>query len=176
MVDKRYTVNSARGIYAEDRVDTVRLQQLPELIPSIMRTHGIPDALPQAVERTLFFQCRFRSLAIFLQSLISDIFPYFTRLERRADTVPVVGHGSVDYSGIVPPIDRSRALLDRDVEPFQQRAQLPVGRTFVMAQARPHDGRDLLLDIPLGIIHFSQALLVRLFLPLDTRMQIVFSF
>ena len=32
-----------------------------------------------------------------------------------------------------------------------------------------------MLDIPLGIIHFPQALPVRQFLPLDTRLQAVFT-
>ena len=63
------------------------------------------------------------------------------RLERRADPITVVGHGSVDDAGITSPVDGSRAFLDSDIEPLQQRAQLPVGGTFVIAQARPHDGR-----------------------------------
>ena len=41
------------------------------------------------------------------------------RFERRADTVAIVGHGTVNHSGIVPSVDGSRAFLDRDIEQFQ---------------------------------------------------------
>lgn len=50
MVDKSYTINSAYGIHTEYRIYTVRLQQLPELVPCVVRAHGVFDSLSQAVE------------------------------------------------------------------------------------------------------------------------------
>lgn len=135
----------------------------PGRIAASVRAHPLLS-MPISIARNIFAEPYIRHLSLFYST--------WTACRHRTR----FSHGAIDYSGIVPSIDRSRALLDRNVEPFQQRAQLPVGRTFVMAQARPHDGRNLLLDIPLGIIHFPQALLVRLFLPLDTRMQIIFPF
>lgn len=47
---KSYTINSAYGIHTEYRIYTVRLQQLPELVPCVVRAHGVFDSLSQAVE------------------------------------------------------------------------------------------------------------------------------
>ena len=110
-----------------------------------------------------------------MKGFITYIFPYFARFERRADSISVVGQGTVDNPRIISAVDSSRTFFDRNIEAFQQRAKLSVGRAFVISQARPDDGRDPLLDIPLGIIHFPQALPVRQFLPLDTRLQAVFT-
>lgn len=40
MVDKSYTINSAYGIHTEYRIYTVRLQQLPELVPCVVRAQA----------------------------------------------------------------------------------------------------------------------------------------
>ena len=56
VVDKRYAVDSPCGIDPENSVDTVHLQQLPELVPCIMRAHGVFDRMAQMVERSRFFQ------------------------------------------------------------------------------------------------------------------------
>ena len=56
MVDKRYAVDPAYRIYAENRVDIIRLEQLPKLVPRVMEAYGIADRLPQAVERPRLFE------------------------------------------------------------------------------------------------------------------------
>ena len=56
VVDKRYAVDSAHGVDTEYRVDTVRLELLPELVPCIVRTHGVFDRMAQMVERSRLFQ------------------------------------------------------------------------------------------------------------------------
>ena len=56
VVDKRYAVDSAHGVDPENSVDTVRLEQLPELIPCIVWAHGVFDRMAQMVERSRFFQ------------------------------------------------------------------------------------------------------------------------
>lgn len=56
VVNKRYAVDSPCGIDPENSVDTVRLEQLPELIPCIVRTHGVFDRMAQMVERARLFQ------------------------------------------------------------------------------------------------------------------------
>jgi len=96
--------------------------------------------MAQMVERSRCFQVVFQHPVILLKGLIADILSDTTRLEWRADAVSVVGQGTVDYSGIVPSVDGARAFLNRDVEQFQQRAELAVGRAFVNPQARPDDG------------------------------------
>mgnify|MGYP000771415456 FL=1 len=140
VVDKRYAVNPSYGVDPENSVDTFRFEQLSELVPCVMRAHGVFDRLPQTIERARLFQVVFRHPVILLKGLIADILSDTTRLEWRADAVSVVGQGTVDYSGIVPSVDGARAFLNRDVEQFQQRAELAVGRAFVIPQARPDDG------------------------------------
>jgi len=175
MVNESHAIDSADRVDAKDRVDVLRFEQLPKLVPCIVRTHSIFDRLPQLVECAFFFQFYFRVFIIPLKGFITYIFPYFARFERRADSISVVGQGTVDNPRIISAVDSSRTFFDRNIEAFQQRAKLSVGRAFVISQARPDDGRDPLLDIPLGIIHFPQALPVRQFLPLDTRLQAVFT-
>ena len=51
LVDKRYAVDSPCGIDPENSVDTVRLELLPELVPCIVRAHGVFDRTAQMVER-----------------------------------------------------------------------------------------------------------------------------
>ena len=174
MVDEGRTVNPSHGIYAEHDIDTVRFQQLPKLFPCIVRAHGVFDCLPQPVECPVLLQRALRPLIILLKGLIADIFSDTARFERRADTVAIVGHGTVNHSGIVPSVDGSRTFLDRNIEQLQQGAEFSIRRAFVISQTRPGDGRNLLLDIPLGIIHLPQALPVRQSLSLDARMQTVF--
>lgn len=111
MVNESHTIDSADRVNAENRVDILRFEQSPELVPCIVWAHGIPDTLPQPVERPVQFQFAFRPLVIFLKGLVADIPADTTRLEWRADTISVVGQGSVNYSGIISPIDGSRALL-----------------------------------------------------------------
>ena len=45
MVNESHAIDSADRIDAEDSVDVLRLEQLPKLVPRIVRTHGIPDWL-----------------------------------------------------------------------------------------------------------------------------------
>ena len=97
MVDKSYTINSAYGIHTEYRIYTVRLQQLPELVPCVMRVHGVFDRLPQTIERARLFQVVFRHPVILLKGLIADILSDTTRLEWRADAVAVVGQSPRHY-------------------------------------------------------------------------------
>ena len=52
VVDKRYAVDSPCGIDPEKSVDTLRFQQLPELVPCVVRTHGVFDRMAQMVERS----------------------------------------------------------------------------------------------------------------------------
>ena len=119
VVDEGHTVNPSHGIYAEHDIDTVRFQQLPKLFPCIVRAHGVFDCLPQPVECPVLLQRALRPLIILLKGLIADILSDTARFERRADTVAIVGHGTVNHSGIVPSVDGSRAFLDRDIEQFQ---------------------------------------------------------
>lgn len=97
MVDKSYTINSAYGIHTEYRIYTVRLQQLPELVPCVVRAHGVFDRLPQTIERARLFQVVFRHPVILLKGLIADILSDTTRLEWRADAVAVVGQSPRHY-------------------------------------------------------------------------------
>ena len=119
VVDKRYAVNPSYGVDPENSVDTFRFEQLSELVPCVMRAHGVFDRLPQTIERARLFQVVFRHPVILLKGLIADILSDTARFERRADTVAIVGHGIVNHSGIVPSVDGSRAFLDRDIEQFQ---------------------------------------------------------
>ena len=135
MVDKRYAVDSPCGIDTENSVDTVCLKLLPEFVPCIVRAHGVFDRTAQMVERSRLLQFFLGFCIICLQSFITYVFPYFTRLERRADAVSVVGQSTVDNARVISAFDRSGTLLDRDVEQFQQRAELAVGRASVIAQA-----------------------------------------
>lgn len=52
VVDKRYAVDSAHGVDPENSVDTVCLELLPELVPCIVRAHGVFDRMAQMVERS----------------------------------------------------------------------------------------------------------------------------
>ena len=140
MVDKRYAVDSACGVDTKNSVDAFRFEQVPKLVPCVVRAHGVFDCLSQPVEVPIFFQFYFRVLVIFLKGFIADIFADTARLDRSADAVSVVGQGTVNHSGIIPSVDGARAFLDRDVEQFQQCAKLAIGRASVIAQARPDDG------------------------------------
>ena len=97
VVDKRYAIDPSHGIDAEDRIDTVRLELLPELVPCVMRAHGVFDRLPQTIERARLFQVVFRHPVILLKGLIADILSDTTRLEWRADAVAVVGQSPRHY-------------------------------------------------------------------------------
>ena len=46
VIDKRYAVDPAYRVDAENRVDIIRLEQSPELVPCIVRVHGVFDCLP----------------------------------------------------------------------------------------------------------------------------------
>ena len=56
VVDKRYAVDSPCGIDPENSVDTVCLELLPELVPCVVRAHGVFDRMAQMVERARCFQ------------------------------------------------------------------------------------------------------------------------
>ena len=49
VVDKRYAVNPSYGVDPENSVDTFRFEQLSELVPCVMRAHGVFDRLPQTI-------------------------------------------------------------------------------------------------------------------------------
>ena len=119
MVNESHTIDSADRVNAENRVDILRFEQSPELVPCIVWAHGVFDCLPQPVECPVLLQRALRPLIILLKGLIADILSDTARFERRADTVAIVGHGTVNHSGIVPSVDGSRAFLDRDIEQFQ---------------------------------------------------------
>ena len=127
MVNESHAIDSADRIDAEDSVDVLRLEQLPKLVPRIVRTHGIPDCLSQPVERPVLLQRTLRPLVILLKSLVADIPADTARFERSADAIAVISHGAVDNTGIVPFVDSSRTLFDRDIEGFQQCTKLSVG-------------------------------------------------
>ena len=172
VVNKRYAVDSACGIDPEYSVNTVCFEQLPELVPRIVRAHGIFDCLSQPVERHVQLQRALRPLVILLKGLVADIPSNTTRFEGRADAIAVVGQGTVDNTCIISAIDSSRALLDRNVEQFQQGAEFAVGRAFITIQTGAYNGRDLLLDVAFPVVYPMQSHLAGLLLPLDTRMQI----
>ena len=48
------------------------------------------------------------------------IFPDFARFERRADSISVVGQGTLDNPRIISAVDSSRTFFDRNIEAFQQ--------------------------------------------------------
>ena len=56
VVDKRYAVDSPCGIDTENSVDTFRFELLPELVPCVVRAHGVFDRMAQIVERSRLFQ------------------------------------------------------------------------------------------------------------------------
>ena len=97
MVNESHAIDSADRIDAEDSVDVLRLEQLPKLVPCIVRTHSIPDCLSQPVERPVLLQRTFRPLVILLKGFIAYVFPYFARLDGRADAVAVVGQNPRHY-------------------------------------------------------------------------------
>ena len=97
VVDKRYAVNPSYGVDPENSVDTFRFEQLSELVPCVMRAHGVFDRLPQTIERARLFQVVFRHPVILLKGLIADILSDTTRLEWRADAVAVVGQSPRHY-------------------------------------------------------------------------------
>ena len=96
VVDKRYAVDSPCGIDPENSVDTVRLELLPELVPCIVRAHGVFDRTAQMVERARLLHSFLGFCIIRLQGIITYVFPYFTRLEGRAYSITIVGHSSID--------------------------------------------------------------------------------
>ena len=69
VVDKRYAVDTARGIDAEYSVNAVFFKQLSEFVPRIVRAHGVFDCLSQLVERSRFFRFVFRHPVILLKAL-----------------------------------------------------------------------------------------------------------
>ena len=97
MVNESHAIDSADRIDAKDRVDVLRFEQSQELVPRIVRAHGVFDCLPQPVERPVLLQRTFRPLVILLKGLIADILSDTTRLEWRADAVAVVGQSPRHY-------------------------------------------------------------------------------
>ena len=135
VVDKRYAIDSACGVDTKNSVDTFRFEQVPKLVPCVVRAHGIADRQLQPIERSRLFQPFLGFCIICLQSFITYVFPYFTRLEGRACSIAVVGQSAVDNTCIVPSVDGACTLLDRNVEQFQQCAKLAIGGASVIAQA-----------------------------------------
>ena len=97
MVNESHAIDSADRVDAKDRVDVLHFEQLPKLVPCIVRTHSIPDCLSQPVERPVLLQRTFRPLVILLKGFIAYVFPYFARLDGRADAVAVVGQNPRHY-------------------------------------------------------------------------------
>ena len=97
MVNESHAIDSADRVDAKDRVDVLHFEQLPKLVPCIVRTHSIPDCLSQLVERPVLLQRTFRPLVILLKGFIAYVFPYFARLDGRADAVAVVGQNPRHY-------------------------------------------------------------------------------
>ena len=93
MVNESHTIDSADRVDAEDSVDVLRLEQLPKLVPCIVRTHSIPDCLSQPVERPVLLQRTFRPLVILLKSLVADIPADTARFKRSTDAIAVIGQG-----------------------------------------------------------------------------------
>ena len=93
MVNESHAIDSADRIDAEDSVDVLRLEQLPKLVPRIVRTHGIPDCLSQPVERPVLLQRTLRPLVILLKSLVADIPADTARFKRSTDAIAVIGQG-----------------------------------------------------------------------------------
>ena len=56
MVNESHTIDSADRVNAENRVDILRFEQSPELVPCIVWAHGVFDCMTQMVERVRFFQ------------------------------------------------------------------------------------------------------------------------
>ena len=56
VVNKRYAVDSAHGVDTENSVDTLRFELLPELVPCVVRAHGVFDRMAQMVVRARLFQ------------------------------------------------------------------------------------------------------------------------
>ena len=93
MVNESHAIDSADRVDAKDRVDVLRFEQLPKLVPCIVRTHSIPDCLSQPVERPVLLQRTLRPLVILLKSLVADIPADTARFKRSTDAIAVIGQG-----------------------------------------------------------------------------------
>ena len=93
MVNESHAIDSADRIDAEDSVDVLRLEQMPKLVPRIVRAHSIPDCLSQPVERPVLLQRTLRPLVILLKSLVADIPADTARFKRSTDAIAVIGQG-----------------------------------------------------------------------------------
>ena len=93
MVNESHAIDSADRVDAKDRVDVLHFEQLPKLVPCIVRTHSIPDCLSQPVERPVLLQRTFRPLVILLKSLVADIPADTARFKRSTDAIAVIGQG-----------------------------------------------------------------------------------
>ena len=93
MVNESHTIDSADRVYAENRVDILRFEQSPELVPCIVWAHGVFDCLPKPVERPVLLQRTFRPLVILLKGLVADIPADTARFKRSTDAIAVIGQG-----------------------------------------------------------------------------------
>ena len=93
MVNESHAIDSADRVDAKDRVDVLHFEQLPKLVPCIVRTHSIPDCLSQPVERPVLLQRTLRPLVILLKSLVADIPADTARFKRSTDAIAVIGQG-----------------------------------------------------------------------------------
>ena len=93
MVNESHTIDSADRVNAENRVDILRFEQSPELVPCIVWAHGVFDCLPKSVERSVLLQRTLRPLVILLKSLVADIPADTARFKRSTDAIAVIGQG-----------------------------------------------------------------------------------
>jgi hypothetical protein len=93
MVNESHTIDSADRVNAENRVDILRFEQSPELVPCVVRAHGVFDCLPKSVERSVLLQRTLRPLVILLKSLVADIPADTARFKRSTDAIAVIGQG-----------------------------------------------------------------------------------
>lgn len=59
MVNESHTIDSADRVNAENRVDILRFEQSPELVPCIVWAHGVFDCLPKSVSVPSCFSALF---------------------------------------------------------------------------------------------------------------------
>ena len=85
--------NDAVRVNAENRVDILRFEQSPELVPCIVWAHGVFDCLPKSVERSVLLQRTLRPLVVLLKSLVADIPADTARFKRSTDAIAVIGQG-----------------------------------------------------------------------------------
>ena len=93
MVNESHAIDSADRVNAENRVDILRFEQSPELVPCIVWAHGVFDCLPKSVERSVLLQRTLRPLVILLKSLVADIPADTARFKRSTDAIAVIGQG-----------------------------------------------------------------------------------